>query len=153
MIVGIMWHDTNDYHTFESFALDYGAYFYLNNPTLSIRYRRINDVLWDNLRSYLLGALQKEIIFSGHYNYDLLLKEVTQGSLASEFQKWCATFYPDAQHDLCMDDAQFMDPYAPETISLATLMLLDCKIIQFKKPCLFNFRQSHSLEISERACA
>ncbi|NDH09603.1 MAG: hypothetical protein EBY16_08350, partial [Gammaproteobacteria bacterium] len=52
----------------------------------------------------------------------------------TEFQKWCNSLYPNAYQDFCIDEYAMVDKFNPYTRALATLMLLDSNILQFKKP-------------------
>ena len=140
--------DSTDYHSFEYFVLSYGSNLYLNNPTLSSRYRTLDDFCYDFLISCLYPFR-----FADFYNHERLIKEVITGKLSADFQTWCQTFYPKAYEDMCLDEDLMLDEDNPNLKALAILMLLDCNIIQFKTP--FSLVPGENIQPSyyEQFCA
>jgi hypothetical protein len=133
-MVNTLWSDTNDYHTYEDFCISIGSNLYLDNPTLSIRFRDLSNIAMDIYLIFILSLHHKNLLFSTHYTSNFLIDELISGKLAPEFQKWCNSLYPNAYQDFCIDEYAMVDKFNPYTRALATLMLLDSNILQFKKP-------------------
>ena len=127
-LISLLQPDSTDYHSYEDFVLGYGPNFYLNNSSYSIRFRGLEDITFDMFLSLF------PVRFADFYNHDLLIKEVIEGKLAAVFVEWCQSFYPNAYQDMCLDEYFLPDKNNPNLTALATLMLLDCNIIQFKIP-------------------
>ncbi|NDH09445.1 MAG: hypothetical protein EBY16_07525 [Gammaproteobacteria bacterium] len=139
--------DSTDFHSYENFVLAYGPNFYLNNSSYSIRFRGLKDIILDMNRSLL------PVRFADFYNHDLLIKEVIEGKLSADFVQWCQSFYPNAYQDMCLDEDSWFDKNNPNLKALATLMLLDCNIIQFKTPFSLDAEKEVHPGCYERFCA
>lgn len=150
-LFNFLWSDTNDYHTYENFCLGVGPNFYLDNQTYSIRFRGFGDIFLDVYLAITFTLGHPSYIFSKHYNAAYLILEVIEGKLAPDFKKWCDLFYPKAYEDYCLDEYH-MTTINPNSVELATLMLLDCNIIHFKNAWSMNTDTVPTPSFYERSC-
>ena len=133
--------DVNDYHAYELFARQFGAFFYLPNQTLSRRTRSFFEIASDHVFSYLLKLANAKLCFSDYYNTEYLIKAVLdgQGKLHGVFKDWCDTIYPEAYNESRLDEDLY--PVAddnPRLRTLACLMLLDLGLVESTTPLLNN---------------
>lgn len=130
--------DKDDYHTYEDFALNYGGYFYLQNQSLSQRVRSLFDVFMDYVNTYgFLKVIGSNCLFSDHYHEACLIDAVVdgKGKLHLIFKAWCESLYPDAYHDVMLDEDLF--PVKKDDVNLralAKMMLLDLGLVELTQP-------------------
>lgn len=132
-----LWADTNDYHVYESFTNCYGAYFYLRNPSLSLRIRTSFDILLEKIEGAAIKYSSEEyrqFAFSEHYNYQLLEDAVINGKLHSIFMLWCETLLKGSYNKIVLDSFQMVRSNSRKVKALAKLMLLDLGLVEFNEP-------------------
>ena len=134
--------DKNDYHAYELFANDFGAAFYLQNESLSRRFRGLYRIVDDYINTYiffpLLGAVFKsKCLFSDYYNDECLIDAAVdgKGKLHLIFQEWCNAVYPEAYMELLLDEDLYpVDKKDPKIRAMAKLMLLDLNLVELTEP-------------------
>ena len=142
--------DKNDYHAYELFAKNYGAFFYLQNESLSKRARGLYTILEDYFNTYIFlpfvqkaygqkayGGPKTKPLFSDYYNDECLINAAVdgKGKLHLIFKEWCNSIYPEAYIDLLFDDDLYpVSQNDPNVRAMARLMLLDLGLVELKEP-------------------
>ncbi len=137
--------DKNDYHAYEFFAKDYGAFFYLQNESLSKRARGLYAIVEDYVNTYIFlpliqkayGGPKTKPLFSDYYNDECLINAAVdgQGKLHLIFKDWCNSMYPEAYTDLLFDEDLYpLSKSDPNIRAMARLMLLDLGLVELKEP-------------------
>lgn len=138
VIYGFLYSDNNEYHTHEQFALSYGSYFYLRNPSLSVRRRDLLDILVDKCNYLIFSCANlipgSRLLFSDFYNAKALTEDVLTGGLLSPiFQAWCLERSLD-YNDLVLDENLTIKNNDAKVISLVKLFLVDLDLVEYTEP-------------------
>jgi hypothetical protein len=127
--------DSNDYHSYESFANGFGTGFCLRNKSLNVNFRSPIDALLEIVNHKLyshMGRVERiKTLFSDYYNASRLITEVLEGKLSHIFRTWCETNYPGSYQDRVLDESSMVKKEHGDVIALAKLMLLDFKMVEF----------------------
>jgi len=133
-----LWSDTNEYHTYEAFALNYGAYFYLRNPSLSVSRRDLMDIITEKFTYYVFqwaaSKSETKMLFSQYYNQDTMIENIAEGGILSPiFQAWCEQISPTYYQEMVLDENGIFKKDL-KVRNLIKLMLVDMDLAEFTEP-------------------